>query len=107
MYTFGPTLGRENSNTTRHLSEFWMIEPEMAFFNLEDNMNLAEKFVKYILNFILNHCMDDLFYLEERLYNEEKNKPKNERNGMKLIEKLKFIVNNKFERISYSFALKS
>ena len=104
VYTFGPTFRAENSNTTRHLSEFWMIEPEMAFFNLEDNMNLAEKFVKYILNFILDHCMDDLFYLEERLYNEEKNKPKNERNGMKLIEKLKFIVNNKFERISYSFA---
>ena len=104
VYTFGPTFRAENSNTTRHLSEFWMIEPEMAFFNLEDNINLAEKFVKYILNFIIENCIDDLSFLEERLYNEEKNKPKNERNEFKLINKLKFVVDNEFERISYSNA---
>ena len=104
VYTFGPTFRAENSNTTRHLSEFWMIEPEMAFFNLEDNIDLAEQFVKYILNFILENCIHDLTFLDRRLYDEEKNKPKNERNEMKLIEKLKFVIDNKFERISYSEA---
>ncbi len=104
VYTFGPTFRAENSNTTRHLSEFWMIEPEMAFFNLEDNINLAEKFVKYILNFIIENCIDDLSFLEQRLYDEEKHKPKNERNEMKLIEKLKFVVDNNFERVNYSKA---
>ena len=106
VYTFGPTFRAENSNTTRHLSEFWMIEPEMAFFNLEDNIDLAEQFVKYILNFILENCINDLTFLQQRLYDEEKNKPKNERNEMKLIDKLKFVIDNKFERISYSEALK-
>ena len=104
VYTFGPTFRAENSNTTRHLSEFWMIEPEMAFFNLEDNINLAEKFVKYILKFVIENCIDDLSFLEERLYNEEKNKPKNERNELKLTDKLKFVIDNEFERISYSNA---
>ena len=104
VYTFGPTFRAENSNTTRHLSEFWMIEPEMAFFNLEDNINLAEKFVKYILSFVIENCIDDLSFLEERLYNEEKNKPKNERNELKLTNKLKFVIDNEFERISYSNA---
>ena len=104
VYTFGPTFRAENSNTTRHLSEFWMIEPEMAFFNLEDNINLAEKFVKYILSFVIENCIDDLSFLEERLYNEEKNKPKNERNELKLTDKLKFVIDNEFERISYSNA---
>ena len=104
VYTFGPTFRAENSNTTRHLSEFWMIEPEMAFYNLEDNINLAEKFVKYILKFVIENCIDDLSFLEERLYNEEKNKPKNERNELKLTNKLKFVIDNEFERISYSNA---
>ena len=104
VYTFGPTFRAENSNTSRHLSEFWMIEPEMAFFNLEDNINLAEKFVKYILSFVIENCIDDLSFLEERLYNEEKNKPKNERNELKLTNKLKFVIDNEFERISYSNA---
>ncbi len=104
VYTFGPTFRAENSNTTRHLSEFWMIEPEMAFFSLEDNINLAEKFVKYILSFVIENCIDDLSFLEERLYNEEKNKPKNERNELKLTDKLKFVIDNEFERISYSSA---
>ena len=80
-----------------------MIEPD-GFFNLEDNIDLAEQFVKYILNFILENCINDLTFLQQRLYDEEKNKPKNERNEMKLVEKLKFVVNNKFERISYSDA---
>ena len=104
VYTFGPTFRAENSNTTRHLSEFWMIEPEMAFFNLKDNINLAEKFVKYILSFVIENCIDDLSFLEERLYNEEKNKPKNERNELKLTDKLKFVIDNQFERISYTNA---
>ena len=104
VYTFGPTFRAENSNTTRHLSEFWMIEPEMAFFNLKDNINLAEKFVKYILSLVIENCIDDLSFLEERLYNEEKNKPKNERNELKLTDKLKFVIDNEFERISYSNA---
>jgi len=104
VYTFGPTFRAENSNTTRHLSEFWMIEPEMAFFDLVHTINLAEKFVKYILNFIIENSTDDLAFLEQRLFDEEKQKPKNERNEMKLVEKLKFVVNNKFERISYSDA---
>ena len=104
VYTFGPTFRAENSNTTRHLSEFWMIEPEMAFFSLEDNINLAEKFVKYILSLVIENCIDDLSFLEERLYNEEKNKPKNERNELKLTNKLKFVIDNEFERISYSNA---
>ena len=106
VYTFGPTFRAENSNTTRHLSEFWMIEPEMSFFNLEDNINLAERFVKYILNFILENCIDDLTFLEQRLHDEEKHKPKNERNEMKLMERLNFVVNKSFERISYSNAFK-
>ena len=104
VYTFGPTFRAENSNTTRHLSEFWMIEPEMAFFNLKDNINLAEKFVKYILSLVIENCIDDLSFLEERLYNEEKNKPKNERNELKLTDKLKFVIDNQFERISYTNA---
>ena len=104
VYTFGPTFRAENSNTTRHLSEFWMIEPEMAFFNLEDNIDLAELFVKYILNFVIENCIDDLTFLEKRLCDEEKSKQKNERNEMKLVEKLKFVVDNKFERVSYSQA---
>ena len=104
VYTFGPTFRAENSNTTRHLSEFWMIEPEMAFFDLDDNIKLAEKFVKYILSFVIENCIDDLSFLEERLHNEEKNKPKNERNELKLINKLKFVIDNEFERISVSNA---
>ena len=104
VYTFGPTFRAENSNTSRHLSEFWMIEPEMAFYNLSDNMDLAEKFVKSILNFILKNCEDDLNFLSERLLNEEKTKPQIERSELNLIEKIKFVVKNNFIRVSYSDA---
>ena len=104
VYTFGPTFRAENSNTSRHLSEFWMIEPEMAFYNLNDNMDLAEKFVKSILNFILKNCQDDLNFLSERLLNEEKTKPQIERSELNLIEKIKFVVKNDFIRVSYSDA---
>ena len=104
VYTFGPTFRAENSNTSRHLSEFWMIEPEMAFYNLNDNMDLAEKFVKSILNFILKKCEDDLNFLSERLLNEEKTKPQIERSKLNLIEKIKFVVKNNFIRVSYSDA---
>jgi asparaginyl-tRNA synthetase len=102
VYTFGPTFRAENSNTSRHLSEFWMIEPEMAFYNLNDNMDLAESFLKSILNFILKNCQDDLNFLNERLLNEEKSKPQNERSELGLIEKIQFVIDNDFTRISYS-----
>ena len=104
VYTFGPTFRAENSNTSRHASEFWMIEPEMAFYDLNDNMDLAESFVKYILNYILKNCEEDLEFLNERLLKEESQKSKNERSDFTLIEKIKFTVNNKFTRISYSEA---
>lgn len=104
IYTFGPTFRAENSNTTRHLAEFWMIEPEMAFFELEDNMDLAEQFVKYVIGYALEHCKDDLEFLEKRLQEEEKNKPQNER-SLPLSEKLNFVVGNPFERITYTEAV--
>ena len=104
IYTFGPTFRAENSNTTRHLAEFWMIEPEMAFFELEDNMNLAEDFVKTVISYALQHCADDLAFLQKRLEEEEKNKPQNERQ-MPLLEKLQFVVENPFERLTYTEAI--
>ena len=104
VYTFGPTFRAENSNTSRHLSEFWMIEPEMAFYNLEDNMDLSESFVKSILRFIIKNCQDDLKFLSERLLDEEKTKPQNERSEFNLIEKIQFVIDNDFIRISYSDA---
>ncbi len=104
VYTFGPTFRAENSNTSRHLAEFWMIEPEMAFYNLEKNMDLAEEFIISILNKILKTCSDDLSFLNERQINEDKNKPLQERNSMNLIEKLNFVVKNKFKRVSYNEA---
>lgn len=106
VYTFGPTFRAENSNTSRHASEFWMIEPEMAFYELNDNMDLAESFVKHILNYILNNCEEDLKFLEERLLKEESQKPQNDRSDLSLIEKIKFTVNNQFTRISYTEAFK-
>ncbi len=105
IYTFGPTFRAENSNTTRHLAEFWMIEPEMAFYDLEDNMNLTEEFLKYLVQYALDNCLDDLEFLKNRALDEEKNKPQNERNELDLIERLKFILENPFERISYSQAI--
>ncbi|MBN09526.1 MAG: asparagine--tRNA ligase [Flavobacteriaceae bacterium] len=106
VYTFGPTFRAENSNTSRHLSEFWMIEPEMAFYDLNDNINLAEKFIKHILRTILNKCSNDLAFLDQNYINEQKKKPLSERSDMGLIEKIKFVVENNFMRISYTDAIK-
>jgi asparaginyl-tRNA synthetase len=105
IYTFGPTFRAENSNTTRHLAEFWMIEPEMAFFELEDNMNLAEDFIKYVIKYALDNCQDDLEFLQTRLLDEEKSKPQNERSELNLLDKLNFVVENSFERITYTEAI--
>jgi len=105
IYTFGPTFRAENSNTTRHLAEFWMIEPEMAFYDLKDNMDLAEEFLKYLVQYALDHCVEDLTFFEKRLLDEEKNKPANERSELTLTEKLKFVVENDFERLTYGEAI--
>ncbi|MDI3520089.1 MAG: asparaginyl-tRNA synthetase [Anaerophaga sp.] len=104
IYTFGPTFRAENSNTSRHLSEFWMIEPEMAFYDLKDNMDLAEEFLKYMLQYALDHCMDDLQFLSKRQQDEEKNKKEADR-SMELIEKLKFVLENEFVRLTYTEAI--
>lgn len=104
VYTFGPTFRAENSNTSRHLAEFWMIEPEMAFYDLEDTMQLAEDFIKYTLGYVLEHCKEDLVFLEQRLEDEDKNKPQAERSPMRLIEKLNFVVDKPFIRLSYTEA---
>ncbi|MDO6434438.1 asparagine--tRNA ligase [Flavitalea sp. BT771] len=105
IYTFGPTFRAENSNTARHLAEFWMIEPEMAFYDLEDNMDLAESFIRYLIQYVMEHNREDLEFLAQRLAEEEKQKPQAERSEMGLIEKLEFVVNNRFERISYTEAI--
>jgi asparaginyl-tRNA synthetase len=105
IYTFGPTFRAENSNTTRHLAEFWMIEPEMAFYDIEDNMNLAEEFMKYIIRYALENNREDLEFLDQRLAEEEKQKPQQERSELGLIEKLEFVLNNEFERITYTEAI--
>ena len=105
IYTFGPTFRAENSNTSRHLAEFWMIEPEMAFYNLAQNMDLAEDFIKYVVNYALENCSDDLEFLENRLIQEEKSKPQNERSTMSLREKLRFVTKNNFKRVSYTEAI--
>ena len=104
VYTFGPTFRAENSNTTRHLAEFWMIEPEMAFYDLIDNMNLAEKFITSVLKDIMQNCFEDLKYLDERLKKEDEKKPKIERNTICLIDRINFVINNDFKRISYTQA---
>ncbi len=105
VYTFGPTFRAENSNTSRHLAEFWMIEPEVAFADLEDNMNLAEDFLKYCLNYALENCKDDLEFLKQKELNDEKQKPQNERNELDLISRLEFVTSNDFERITYTEAI--
>ena len=104
-YTFGPTFRAENSNTTRHLAEFWMIEPEVAFMDLDGNMDLAEDFIKSVLKDILENCKDDLAFLDQRLTQEEKSKPQAQRSEMSLIEKLKFVVDNNFKRVTYTEAI--
>ena len=105
VYTFGPTFRAENSNTSRHLAEFWMIEPEMAFYDIHDNMDLAEEMLKYLVKFALDNCREDLDFLAKRLEDEEKNKKKEERAEMGLIEKLEFVLESDFERITYTEAI--
>jgi len=105
VYTFGPTFRAENSNTSRHLSEFWMIEPEVAFMDLAGNMDLAEDFMKSVISYILEHNAEDLEFLDKRLLNEEKTKPQAERSELSLIEKLKFVTENNFKRVSYTEAI--
>jgi asparaginyl-tRNA synthetase len=105
VYTFGPTFRAENSNTSRHLAEFWMIEPEVAFNDLADNMDLAEDFIKYVIKYTVDKCGDDLKFLEGRLLEEEKSKPQAERSEMALLEKLNFVLDNNFKRVSYTEAI--
>tara|TARA_Y100000589_G_scaffold117424_1_gene111270 strand:+ start:1819 stop:3261 length:1443 start_codon:yes stop_codon:yes gene_type:complete len=105
VYTFGPTFRAENSNTSRHLSEFWMIEPEVAFADLNDNMDLAEDFLKYCIKYVLDKCSDDIAFLDKRLADEEKNLPKEQKSEMGLTERLRFVVENDFERLTYTEAI--
>lgn len=105
IYTFGPTFRAENSNTSRHLAEFWMIEPEMAFYELTDNMDLAEEFLKFLAKYALDHCNEDLDFLNKRLLDEEKNMKQEERSELSLIERLQFVVDNDFERVTYTEAI--
>jgi asparaginyl-tRNA synthetase len=105
IYTFGPTFRAENSNTTRHLAEFWMIEPEMAFYDLADNMDLAEALLKYVISYALEHNREDIEFLTQRLTEEEKSKPQQERQEMTLLEKLQFCLDNDFERLTYTQAI--
>ncbi len=105
VYTFGPTFRAENSNTSRHLAEFWMIEPEVAFNDLSDNMDLAEEMMKYVIKHALDHCAEDLEFLQQRLENEEKQKPQKDRSPMPLIEKLNFCIDNEFVRLPYTEAI--
>ena len=105
VYTFGPTFRAENSNTSRHLAEFWMIEPEVAFNDLDANMDLAEDFIQYVIKYALDKCGDDLAFLEQRLVEEEKSKPLAERSEMTLLQKLNFVLENNFKRVSYTEAI--
>jgi asparaginyl-tRNA synthetase len=105
IYTFGPTFRAENSNTTRHLAEFWMIEPEVAFADLENNMQLAEDMMKYVINYALSNCQEEIAFLNERLLEEEKQKPQQERSELSLVEKLNFCLTNEFERLTYTEAI--
>ena len=105
VYTFGPTFRAENSNTSRHLAEFWMIEPEVAFCDLAGNMDLAEDFIKYVIGYVLENCDEDLEFLENRLVQEDKSKPQAERSDMLLRDKLKFVLENNFKRVSYTEAI--
>jgi len=104
VYTFGPTFRAENSNTSRHLAEFWMIEPEMAFYDLNDNMNLAEEFIQNVIKNTYEKCKDDIVFLSDRLEKEEMSKPKDQRSELSLIERIEFVINNNFKRVTYSEA---
>lgn len=105
VYTFGPTFRAENSNTTRHLAEFWMVEPEVAFNNLEDNIDLAENFLKYVIGYVLDNCKDDLAFLDKRFAEEQKQKPEKDRAKEGLIEKLENVIKKRFKRVSYTEAI--
>lgn len=105
IYTFGPTFRAENSNTTRHLAEFWMIEPEMAFYDLQDNMDLAEEFIQYLIRYVMEHNAADLSFLDTRQKEEEKALPQAQRSELGLLDKLQFVLDNRFERITYSEAI--
>ncbi len=105
IYTFGPTFRAENSNTTRHLAEFWMIEPEMAFYDLQDNMKLAQEFLQYLVRYALENCKEDLEFLNKRAQDEEANKPKDQRSELSLIDRLKFVTENEFQSLSYTEAI--
>ncbi|MBX7052972.1 MAG: asparagine--tRNA ligase [Flavobacteriales bacterium] len=105
VYTFGPTFRAENSNTSRHLAEFWMIEPEVAFNDIYDNMDLGEACLKFCLKYAMDNCKDDLEFLQEREINEDKQKPVDERQSMPLLERLNMVVNNDFVRITYTEAI--
>ena len=104
-YTFGPTFRAENSNTTRHLAEFWMIEPELAFADITDNMNLGEDFLKYLVKYALEHCHEDLVFLNDRATKEEQQLPKEKRNQYSLLERLQMVLDHHFERITYTNAI--
>ena len=106
VYTFGPTFRAENSNTARHLAEFWMIEPEVAFADIHDNMDLAEDFLQYVCKYVMDNNADDLQFLHDREVKEESQKPQNERNELPLVERMKFVVENSFERITYTEAIR-
>jgi asparaginyl-tRNA synthetase len=105
IYTFGPTFRAENSNTTRHLAEFWMIEPEMAFYDIQDNMQLAQEFMQFLVRYALEHCSDDLEFLNKRAQEEEQAKPQDQRSELGLIDRLKFVAENDFQRLSYTEAI--
>jgi asparaginyl-tRNA synthetase len=105
VYTFGPTFRAENSNTSRHLSEFWMIEPEVAFMDIYGNMDLAEDFMKSVIRYVLENNKEDLEFLEQRLIQEDKSKPQAERSDMSLTDKLRFVVDNNFKRVTYTEAI--
>ncbi len=105
IYTFGPTFRAENSNTARHLAEFWMIEPEMAFYDIQDNMRLAQDFLQYLVRYALEHCKDDLEFLDKRATEEDAAKPQEQRNELSLLQRLKFVMENDFERVSYTEAI--
>lgn len=105
IYTFGPTFRAENSNTTRHLAEFWMIEPEMAFYDIHDNMQLAQDFLQYLVRYALEHCAEDLEFLNKRAQEEEQSKPQDQRSELGLLDRLKFVAENNFERLSYTDAI--
>jgi asparaginyl-tRNA synthetase len=105
IYTFGPTFRAENSNTTRHLAEFWMIEPEMAFYDIHDNMQLAQDFLQYLVRYALKNCSEDLEFLNKRAMEEEQSKPQDQRSDLSLIDRLKFVAENDFQRLSYTEAI--